>query len=291
MKFNNVTIIGIGLLGGSLARELAEHKLCEKIIGVCQSSETAKQALNLKVVDQVLPIEEAVVDADLIVFATPMQVMLPTLELVNELISSDTIITDVGSVKNHLYEQIKATLPERLEQFVLAHPIAGGEQSGVNASRLGLFDNKHVIITESAEVNTDYVAVINQLWTTLGANVVTMSLTEHDAIFAKTSHLPHVIAFSLVNYLNQQDDRDQLFDMAAAGFYDFTRIASSDARMWRDISITNRDQMLKALEGFRDHLGEICDLVAATDQQGIYNYFDAAKSARNQGLDKKNKSS
>lgn len=291
MKFNNVTIIGIGLLGGSLARDLAEHKLCEKIIGVCQSSETAKQALDLKVVDQVLPIEEAVVDADLIVFATPMQVMLPTLELVNELISPDTIITDVGSVKNHLYEQIKATLPDRLQQFVLAHPIAGGEQSGVNASRLGLFDNKHVIITESAEVKADYVAVINQLWTKLGANVVTMSLTEHDAIFAKTSHLPHLIAFSLVSYLNQQDDRDQLFDMAAAGFYDFTRIASSDARMWRDISITNRDQLLKALEEFRDHLGEIFDLVAATDQQGLYNYFDAAKSARNQGLDKKNKTS
>ncbi len=288
MKFNKVTIVGIGLLGGSLARDLAKHQLCKTIVGVCQSSNTAKQALDANIVDSVQPIEEAVLDADLIVFAIPMQAMLPLLEKVNSLISDDTIITDVGSVKNDLYQQLKSRCPGRLAQFVLAHPIAGGEQSGVQASKLDLFKNKHLVIAETTEVNAAYVVLIKQLWTAVGANVVTMSLTEHDAIFAKTSHLPHVIAFSLVNYLNQQDDRECLFDMAAAGFYDFTRIASSDARMWRDICITNREQVLLALDGFREHLGEIRDHVAASDQQGVYDYFDAAKTARNNGLDKKN---
>ena len=290
MKFNKVTIVGIGLLGGSLARDLAKYQLCETIVGVCQSDHTAQQALDANVVDQVLPIEQAVIGADLIVFATPMQVMMPLLEKINSVISNDTIITDVGSVKNSLYQQIEARFPERLKQFVLAHPIAGGEQSGVEASKLGLFDNKHVIITETPEVNSDFVSLVNQLWTVLGANVVTMSMVEHDAIFAKTSHLPHVIAFSLVNFLNQHNDRDRLFEMAAAGFYDFTRIASSNAHMWRDICVTNRDQLLLALDGFREHLSEIRDHVAESDQQGIYDYFEAAKNVRNDGLDKKKRS-
>lgn len=290
LKFNKVTIVGIGLLGGSLARDLAKYQLCETIVGVCQSDHTAQQALDANVVDQVLPIEQAVIGADLIVFATPMQVMMPLLEKINSVISNDTIITDVGSVKNSLYQQIEARFPERLKQFVLAHPIAGGEQSGVEASKLGLFANKHVIITKTPEVNSDYVSLVSQLWTTLGASVVTMSLAEHDAIFAKTSHLPHVIAFSLVNYLNLQKDRDRLFEMAAAGFYDFTRIASSNAHMWRDICVTNRDQLLLALDGFREHLSEIRDYVAQSDQQGIYDYFDAAKNVRDDGLDKKKRS-
>lgn len=287
-QFKKAVIIGTGLLGGSLAQDLAKHRLCETIVGVCQSTETAKQALAAKIVDVVEPLTLAVKDADLIVFATPMQAMMPLFEEISEIIPVDAIITDVGSVKNDLYLQLKSNFPENLKQFVLAHPIAGGEASGVAASKLGLFKNKHLIITETAEVNPSYVERIQQLWSTIGANVVKMSLAEHDAIFAKTSHLPHVIAFSLVNFLNHQSDRERLFDMAAAGFYDFTRIASSDARMWRDICVTNRDEVVSALDGFRAQLDEIRDYVANSDQQGIYDYFEAAKTARNDGLVKKN---
>ena len=167
---------------------------------------------------------------------------------------------------------------------MLAHPIAGGENSGVAASKLGLFENKHVIITETDEVPDNAVLLVADMWSTLGAKVKRMSLKEHDATFAKTSHLPHVIAFSLVNFLSHQNDREQLFDLAAAGFYDFTRIASSDAEMWRDICITNREEVLIALDGFKDQIDAIRLNVEKSDQVAILNYFGEAKSARDSGL-------
>ena len=175
-------------------------------------------------------------------------------------------------------------MPEVLKQFVLAHPIAGGESSGVTASKNGLFKNKHVIVTDTDEVSEESASKIVSMWTTLGARVKRMSLQEHDAIFAKTSHLPHVIAFSLVNFLSHQNDRERLFDLAAAGFYDFTRIASSDAEMWRDICITNRDEILIALDGFKQQIESIKLDVENSDQEAILSYFDEAKAARNAGL-------
>jgi prephenate dehydrogenase len=282
--FENVTIIGIGLLGGSLARDLKKHGLAKHIIGVCRSESTAKAAIAEGVVDQVLSVADAVKNADLIVLATPMQSMVPLLESLKNQIPENAIITDVGSVKTDLYAQLQLKVPAILKQFVLAHPIAGGENSGVAASKLGLFKNKHVIITDTDEVSDQATAVITDMWSTLGAKVMRMSLQEHDATFAKTSHLPHVIAFSLVNFLSRQSDRERLFDLAAAGFYDFTRIASSDAEMWRDICITNRQEVLTALDGFRDQIDAIRNDVEKSDQSAILNYFGEAKAARNAGL-------
>jgi prephenate dehydrogenase len=285
--FNKVVIIGVGLLGGSLARDIRQHQLAHNIVGVIRSQSTALYALKEQVVDEIQPLEQALEGAELIVLATPMQAMLPLLAACAHLISPHAIISDVGSVKTDLYAQLSATQPQLLKQFVLAHPIAGGESSGVSASRTGLFVNKHLIITNTDEVSSSAVKTVSELWQAVGAKVVAMSLHEHDAIFAKTSHLPHVVAFSLVNYLNSESNRDQLFDLAAAGFYDFTRIASSDAEMWRDICITNKDQVLNALDGFRAQLDEIHDNICASDQQGILEYFGSAKSARNAGLVKK----
>jgi prephenate dehydrogenase len=285
--FNKVAIIGVGLLGGSLARDIRQHKLAHNIVGVVRSRSTAQYVLKEQVVDEIQPLEQALEGADLVVLATPMQAMLPLLAACAHLISPQAIISDVGSVKTDLYTQLSATQPQLLKQFVLAHPIAGGESSGVNASRTGLFVNKHLIITNTDEVSSNAVKTVSELWRAVGAKVLAMSLHEHDAIFAKTSHLPHVVAFSLVNYLNGESNRDQLFDLAAAGFYDFTRIASSDAEMWRDICITNKDQVLSALDGFRAQLDEIRGNINASDQQGILEYFGSAKSARNAGLVKK----
>lgn len=282
--FENVAIIGVGLLGGSLARDLKARGLAKHVIGVCRSESTAKDAVFHDVVDQVLPGEEAVKSADLIVLATPMQAMLPVLKSLYEHIPASAIITDVGSVKTDLYTQLKQHLPRSLNQFVLAHPIAGGENSGVNASKLDLFQNKHVIIADTDDVAKSMVEVVATMWSKLGAKVMHMSLQEHDATFAKTSHLPHVIAFSLVNFLSYQGDRERLFDLAAAGFYDFTRIASSDAEMWRDICITNRDEILTALDGFKSQIELIRETVANSDQQAILDYFDQAKAARDAGL-------
>ncbi len=285
--FNKVTIIGTGLLGGSVARELRHHSMAQEIVGVCRSEETALAAVAAGVVDVVLPAQEAVKGADLIILATPMQVMVPLLESLQSHISTNAILSDVGSVKTDLYTALKAKTPDLLEQFVLAHPIAGAEHSGVAASRLGLFTGKHLIITQTPEVTESHIQAITSLWTTLGAKVLNMSLQEHDAIFAKTSHLPHVIAFSLVNYLQAQQDSEKLFDLAAAGFYDFTRIASSDAEMWRDICMTNQTEVLAALDGFRDQINGIRQMVEQGEQDKILNYFSSAKSARDLGLTNK----
>lgn len=282
--FNTVTIIGTGLLGGSFARDLRRLGLANTLIGVCRSEATARAAIAGGVVDQVLNPKEAVCGSDLIVLATPMQSMVPLLvDLAND-IPPTAILTDVGSVKTDLYAQLKSKVPDLLSQFVLAHPIAGGENSGVAASKNGLFENKHVIITDTDEVPEDKALIVADMWTKLGAKVMRMSLQEHDATFAKTSHLPHVIAFSLVNYLSHQADRERLFDLAAAGFYDFTRIASSDAEMWRDICVTNREQVLTALDGFKAQIEAIRDDVEASDQDAILSYFGEAKAARNAGL-------
>ena len=282
--FDTVVLVGIGLLGGSLARDLRANGLAKHIVGVCRSKSTAELALKESVVDEILPLDQAVKNADLIVLATPMQAMLPLIKSIEGLIPADAILTDVGSVKTDLYAQLKEQSPNCLSQFVLAHPIAGGENSGVCASKLGLFKSKHVIITDTQEVPLDATRKIASMWSALGANVLHMSVQEHDSTFAKTSHLPHVIAFSLVNFLTQQTDRERLFELAAAGFYDFTRIASSDAEMWRDICITNREEVLSALDGFKDQIELIRSKVESADQDQILQYFGEAKSARDKGL-------
>ena len=284
IMFDTVVLVGIGLLGGSLARDLRANGLAKHIVGVCRSQSTAELAIKESVVDEILPLDQAVKNADLIVLATPMQAMLPLIKSIEGLIPADAILTDVGSVKTDLYAQLKEQSPNCLSQFVLAHPIAGGENSGVCASKLGLFKSKHVIITDTQEVPLGAIRKIASMWSALGANVLHMSVQEHDSTFAKTSHLPHVIAFSLVNFLTQQTDRERLFELAAAGFYDFTRIASSDAEMWRDICITNREEVLSALDGFKDQIELIRSKVESADQDQILQYFGEAKSARDKGL-------
>ncbi len=274
-------------MGGSLARDVRDQQLAKRIVGVCRSQATADAAIEAGVVDQVLPLVEACKEASMIVLATPMQAMPAILKELEGQLSADVILTDVGSVKTELYSAIRQSAPSLLKQFVLAHPIAGGENSGVMSSKLGLFNRKHVIITDTEEVSEDMAASVADMWRALGAKVLHMSLQEHDAIFAKTSHLPHVIAFSLVNFLCEQSDRARLFDLAAAGFYDFTRIASSDAEMWRDICITNRDEVLNALDGFRNQIDKIRQDVANADQDAILGYFGNAKAARDDGLLKK----
>jgi prephenate dehydrogenase len=190
-------------------------------------------------------------------------------------------------VKTDLHAKLQQELPGLLPQFVLAHPIAGGENSGVEASVDGLFADKHVIMTSCPQENPSAVETVRRLWQAVGAKTVTMSLFEHDSIFAKTSHLPHVVAFSLVNYLNSQTNREQLFELAAAGFYDFTRIASSDAEMWRDICVTNKEQVVDALDGYVQQLQQIRSEIHDLDQTAILRYFQTAKQTRDIGLAKK----
>ena len=285
--FEKVAIVGLGLLGGSIARELRRHDLASSIQGVSRSTATSDAALSLGVVDEVVDLPTAVSGASLVVLATPMQSMLPILKTIENLVSPNCVITDVGSVKSELYLQVKRHCPELLSQLVFAHPIAGGEQSGVTASRLDLFEAKHLIITHTDEVKSEFTVQVSAMWQEFGANVVSMGLQEHDAVFAKTSHLPHVVAYSLVNYLAEQKNHEQLFDLAAAGFYDFSRIASSNAEMWRDICMTNRAEVVTAIDGFISQVQELRESISSSDQNSVLNTFEMAKAARDAGLKRK----
>lgn len=286
---DQITIVGVGLLGGSLAKDLRKLGLAKQIVGVCRSETTAKLALEHHVVDEVKPLADAVIDAQLIVLAVPMQAMLPVVQQIQGLIPDDCVLTDVGSVKMSLYQELQQNCPQVLSRFVLAHPIAGGEHAGVLAAKEGLYQNKHVVIANTPQVQQQYVQRVSDLWQALGANLVTMSLDQHDAVFARTSHLPHMLAFSTVNCIDQQQDRDLLFDMAAAGFYDFTRIASSDAAMWRDICLTNGDQIVKAIDEFSIHLASLREAISQQQTDVIMTHFERSKEARDEGLKNKAK--
>ena len=283
--FEKVVIIGVGLLGGSFALALREAGLARRIVGVCRSTGTAEQALRLNVVDEApSSAAEAVVDADLVVLATPMLTLEAILADIAPCLSDTCIVTDVGSVKLPLVNLVQQRYPQLLSRFVFAHPIAGGEKAGVLAARSNLFVGKHLIITEGQLTEPDVLARIQQLWQTIGCQIAVMSAKEHDHVFAYTSHLPHMIAYSLVRNLHHQANHQQLFSLASAGFYDFTRIASSDPIMWRDICLTNRAEILASIDQFQDQLQCLSDAIADGDQKQLETIFADAKKARDEGL-------
>ncbi len=288
--FNRVAIIGVGLLGGSFGLALKEKGLAKTVVGVTRRDVTAEQALKVGAVDEIAKNSvEAVKDADLILIATPMLTMERVLEEIADHIPANAILTDVGSVKSSLVDILNNRFTSLRSQFVLAHPIAGGEKHSVSAARADLFVGKHLILTDTDQCNADYAAKVEDLWVAIGSNVMTMSSSEHDAVFAYTSHLPHVIAYALVNNLHQQENNKDLFNFASAGFYDFTRIASSDPIMWRDICLSNKTEVLKSLKGFTAQLNELEAALEASDGNSLVDVFSDAKKARDMGLIAKNK--
>lgn len=283
--FNKVAIIGVGLLGGSFALSLREKRLAKEIVGVCRRTSQGELATRLGVIDKAYGnAAEAVVGADLVLLATPMLAMGSVLKEIQPHLHPECILTDVGSVKGSLQTLLENDFPELIPQFVLAHPIAGGEKSGVSAARADLFVNKHVVLVNTEQCAKQSVAKVSKLWEGCGAKVVQMSSQQHDGVFAYTSHLPHVIAYTLVNNLHQQPNSQQLFDFASAGFYDFTRIASSDPTMWRDICLSNKLEVLNGIDSFSNQLQTLKNVIQENDETALAEIFTDAKRARDEGL-------
>ncbi len=283
--FNKVAIIGVGLLGGSFAKALRDHGLVEQIVGVCRRPEKAQLAIEQGVIDDAVKTAfEAVEGADLVLLATPLLSMRGILSEIESAVKPDCMVMDVGSVKQPLVDLVQEQFSGMLRQFVFAHPIAGGEQSGVEASRVDLFFNKHLILTDVEHADGAMISRATELWQKLGSKVEVMKASEHDHLFAFTSHLPHVIAYSLVKNLHEQPNNKQLFALASAGFYDFTRIASSDPTMWRDICLTNRDEILQSIEQFSLQLQTLSQAIDQGDKDGLQAFFGDAKTARDEGL-------
>ncbi len=286
--FNRMCIIGVGLIGGSIARAARQQGLCEHIVGYGRKLDESnlQTAKSLGVIDAYfLELEQAVQGADCIVIATPVASIESIFSQLKPLWSDAAIYTDVGSTKGSVIaaaERVFGIVPANL---VPAHPIAGAEQSGVTASIDDLFVNKRLIITPVSNTQPVAVQKIQDFWERLGALVSIMDVTHHDGVLAATSHLPHILAFALVDMLGHKDEQSEIFKYAAGGFRDFTRIASSDPTMWQDICIANKNEILPLIEQLKGELDKIQRLLETNDNQQLFETFTYARNARQRFLD------
>ena len=286
--FNKVYLVGVGLINASLAIDLKRQCLVNTVVGIGRNQQRLEKALSLHVIDEYqLQTDSNVSDADLIVLGVPVQKMGEVLSLLKPTLGTDTLLTDVGSTKTNIIQSAQKIFGKLPLKFVPGHPIAGSEQSGFEHAQEHLFKNRKVILTPTNQTDPEAVNSIKDMWTSVGAEVDQMSAAKHDAILAATSHLPHVVAYSLVNFLGKSPEADSIFSYAAGGFKDFTRIASSDPVMWTDICITNKEQLLNSIEGFRDCLTELHCAIEKQDEEAIYNSFKQAKYLRDEKLLKK----
>jgi cyclohexadieny/prephenate dehydrogenase len=282
---NTVAILGLGLIGGSLARALRDSGFSQRFIGYGHREPSLRRGVELGVIDDfTLDLDEVIEQADIIVICTPTLIASSMLEqILPKLVgrAGGPVITDVASVKGNILDAGKrvwgGTMPP---QLVLGHPIAGSERSGVDASSAELFVRHRVILTPVEGNDPAAVELIRAMWDSTGADVVDMAVAEHDAVLAATSHLPHVLAYTLVDALAQSDASDDIFRFAAGGFRDFTRIASSDPVMWRDITIANKTALLEAIDSFSEHLARLREAMVSEDTEQLFDTFSRAKQAR-----------
>ncbi|HED16132.1 MAG TPA: prephenate dehydrogenase/arogenate dehydrogenase family protein [Gammaproteobacteria bacterium] len=278
---NKLCIIGVGLIGGSLSRALRKQGYCKHVTGCSRDASHLQRAVELGVIDDYdTDITKAVQGADMIVVAVPLGAMQAVFTAMRPALAEHVVITDVGSSKASVVEAAKAGLVERYQDFVPGHPIAGTEKSGVEASFSELFLQRKVILTPIAETRPEAVEAVRTMWQTAGAEVVALEVSHHDDVLAATSHLPHVLAFTLVESMAQMGDRDEIFQYAAGGFRDFTRIASSDPVMWADICLANHDALLAAVTGFQADLDKLHSAIERGDRQALMDLFTRAKQAR-----------
>ncbi|MBC7697960.1 MAG: prephenate dehydrogenase/arogenate dehydrogenase family protein [Bacteroidia bacterium] len=279
---NKLVIFGVGLIGGSVALALKKAGNSPQIVGVGRTEESLKTALELGVIDIATSIiEDALQNADLVLIATPVAQMPAILKSIKPYLNSKTIITDAGSTKADVLYCAKEILGELSSQFIGGHPIAGAEKSGVTAAIANLYENKNIVLTPTADTSKQAIEMVTQLWQTCGAKVSIMSADTHDNIFAAVSHLPHLLAFALVDNIAARPNAEQLFSFAASGFRDFTRIAGSHPEMWRDISLANKDALLIELNAYETQLSSIKKMLQDGDGTSLQRLFERASVARN----------
>ncbi|GAB1265984.1 bifunctional prephenate dehydrogenase/3-phosphoshikimate 1-carboxyvinyltransferase [Aurantivibrio infirmus] len=284
MLINNLIVIGFGLIGASVAAGLKQRGACRKVTALARSETTRKLAVELGFANQAFrdlsELPEAPGSDDLICIAVPTLTMATVIKDLKTLKADEVTVTDCASVKSSVLASLKEVFGSVPANFVPGHPIAGSEKSGVSAANPALYENHRVILTPTTETDSRHVDRVKTMWELLGAEVLTMPVDEHDDVLAATSHLPHVIAYSLVDTLAHDAENENIFRYAAGGFRDFTRIASSDPTMWRDIMLANRSSILKALDLFSNNLDQLRSAIENEDAASLMNTFTRAKSAR-----------
>lgn len=277
----NLAILGVGLIGGSLALALKKAGLVERVIGYSRSKQARDEALTLGIIDNAAEsLAEAVADADMVFVAVPMGAMQAVFEQIAPYLKPQAIVTDGGSAKQQVVDAARQALGEKFNLFVPGHPIAGTEKSGPSAAFAELYQQHRVVLTPVAETDKNALEQVRQMWQQAGADVFEMDFEHHDVVLAATSHLPHVLAFNLVGMLAKREDCDEVLRYAAGGFRDFSRIASSDAVMWRDICLGNRNAILELLQEYRSGLDQIEQAIRQDDGDFLIDVFGRAKRAR-----------
>ena len=279
--FQEICVIGLGLIGGSFALNLKLKGFPGKITAVDINPEAIEKGLELQFIDSGSIKHSIVSGADLIVIATPVGVYETVIEQIKPYIKRGTVVTDLGSVKGEIVIRCEELL-EGVAPFVGGHPIAGTEKSGVENAVENLFVDAKFIVTPTERTDPEALKKVKRLWQNLGSDVVEMDPFHHDRVFAAVSHLPHVVAYSIVAAIDRLSEEVQtnLFDYTGGGFKDFTRIAMSDPIMWRDICIANRKNLLNSLKTFKSALEQVEKLIEEEDREGLKEFFQKAKEKR-----------
>jgi prephenate dehydrogenase len=279
-------VVGVGLIGGSIARGLRAKGWAATVAGIDADAGNLRAALAAGVIDHAYDnAAEGAAGCDLVVVATPVGAIESVLRQLRPAWSEGAVYTDAGSTKRNVIAAAERVFGGVPTNFVPGHPIAGAEQSGVGASKADLYAGKRVILTPLPDTAPDAVARVEQLWQTLGAKVSRMSPGHHDEVLAATSHLPHVLAYALTAMLGRKDEQDEIFQYAAGGFRDFTRIASSDPRMWLDICLANGGEIVTLLELFRENLEIVEGHIKHRSADELLALFTEARDARQRFLD------
>jgi prephenate dehydrogenase len=284
--FDKVVIVGVGLIGGSFALALKEAKAARTIVGVGRSEQVMARALELGIVDAVAQSpQEAMRAADLVLIAAPVAQTGPILASLLPYLEPHTIVTDAGSTKSDVVAAARAVLGERIAQFVPGHPIAGRESNGPDAAIAGLYRGKKTVITALPENPAESVERVAAAWRLCGAIIHRLTPEEHDKVFAAVSHLPHLLAYALVDDIAAKPHAGLLFQYAASGFRDFTRIAGSSPEMWRDISLANRAALLGELDAYLSQLTSMRAMLAAGDGAALERVYANAQRARREWIE------
>ena len=279
--FEQLGLIGCGLMGGSFALALKRAGLVKRVVGYSKSPSTTERARQMGVIDVEAPSALlAVSGADIVLLAVPVSATEASFNAIRHLITANTLVMDVGSTKRDVVDAARRVLRDNIGCFVPAHPITGKEVSGVEHADGNLYVGKQVILTP---IERTYTAQLNKaisLWTALGCNVVQMSPQAHDAAYAAVSHLPHLIAFTLMNSISNQAQGADFLSLAGPGFRDFSRIAASDSKMWRDILIANREELLAQSKIFQQTLQSLERLIAGSDGDALERQLEKASETR-----------
>jgi prephenate dehydrogenase len=279
--FEQLGLIGCGLMGGSFALALKRAGLVKRVVGYSKSPSTTERARNMGVIDVEAPSALlAVSGADIVLVAVPVAATEATFKAIKHLVTPQMLVMDVGSTKREVIDAGRRALREQIGSFVPAHPIAGKEVAGVEHADPDLYAGKQVILTPIERTLPLQLQKAVDVWTGLGCRVHQMSPEAHDAAFAAVSHLPHLIAFALMNAISEQPQGQEFLSLAGPGFRDFTRIAASDPRVWRDIMISNGEELLAQTRIFKNNLQLIEDMIASGNAEAVEDLIDHASLAR-----------